>query len=612
MRCTKCGQELPEGTKVCQYCGIDPETSVAEALQAPVAEDVWESQPFELNLEGEVKDPPKKTPEKKKKKTVLIVSAIAAALLLVVGLIGFLVLDWGLFIRDFFQRMKDPEEYKNIVEERAITDSGMSELGILKKVMLSTYGNNREFAEKGGREISVQLQMDGQLRSMLKLALTGNEEALALLDSLGNVELTLSTANVTDRMQGTLELGLDGQHLASVDVVLDMAEDTLYLTVPEVNETAYIIQLEAAPPALQAFAYSQKTNQAWNNFVLRCPDEETLSETIDSFLIPAIHALDDVQMDTDGQMEAGGVSQNATVLTYDITDKTLQNMAVAMLETARNDDRMMDLLDNYSQLASEINAINRERVDKGLLDADALQLLPTLDGKSVDDAIAEVKSWETTGETVLTVQTYVNRKGQITGRTYRLASGMDISYRLVIKGRNVGLKLQVENGSNELTLEGSAKYKGGLTGSATLKGGSDELLTIEIEDIPLKGKGGTILVQPGRFVSDLLATETGIPAGLVDFSKLGVKISLSEESTEIALQMSDNNLLHATVKTEIVEVSQVELPKKSTDKPLMWALGIDTQNAIDILERLGLKDQLIDMLLEKILGGIVGGGTEAA
>lgn len=609
MHCTNCGQELPEDSRICQCCGVsqaeeivDEATAklpgripmpepVEETKQEPLPEDIWESKPMELNLEGEVAEPPKK----KKKKTVLIVSAIVAVLLLVVGLIGFLALDWGLYIRDFFQRMKEPEEYKNIVEERAIEDRGLSELGIVKRLLLNAYSDNRELAEKGGREITVELQLDSKMRSLLELVMAGDADSLAQLDSLGTVDLTFVSADTGDKIQGTLKVALEDDHLITLDVVLDVEADALYLTIPEVNETALMIPLEDAAPILQDFANSRLTNQAWNEFVLRCPDEETLAATIDQFLIAAVHEIDNVEMDTDGELEASGVSQGATVLTYDITDKTVQNMVIAMLETARNDDQMMDLLDNYNQLAEDINRINPEA-----------EPLPTLEGESVDQAIENVKAWETTGETLLTVDTYVNRKGQISGRTYRLENGeLEISYRVAMSGFEGGVEVLVEYDGVEISLAGSVEYDdGALSGEAAMKVDDLELLAFQIKDIPLEGRGGSVLMKPGSFTQKLLSEQTGLSETLLDFADLGLEMTFAEDTTTISLKSGSTDVLNVTTKEEIVEAQPVALPEESTEEPLVWLLGMDAKELAGILETLGLDDQIIDLILEEFLGGI--------
>jgi len=610
MHCTNCGQELPEDSRICQCCGasqaeeiVDEATAklsgqiptpepMEETEREPLPEDVWESKPMELNLEGEVAE----TPKKKKKKIVLIVSAVVALLLLVVGLIGFLALDWGLYIRDFFQRRKDPEEYKNIVEERAIEDQGLSELGIVKRLLLNAYSDNRELAEKGGREVTVELQLDSQMRSLLELVMAGDADSLAQLDSLGTVDLTFVSADAGDKIQGTLKVALEDDHLITLDVVLDVEEDALYLTIPEVNETALMIPLEDAPPILQDFARSQQTNQAWNEFVLRCPDEETLAATIDQFLIAAVHEIDNVEMNTDGELEASGVSQGATVLTYDITDKTVQNMVIAMLETARNDDQMMDLLDNYNQLAEDINRINPEA-----------EPLPTLEGESVDQTIENVKAWETTGETLLTVDTYVNRKGQISGRTYRLENGeLEISYRVAMRGFEGGVEVLVEYDGVEISLAGSVEYDdGALSGEAAMKVDDWDLLAFQITDIPLKGRGGSVLMKPGSYAQELLSKETGLSETLLDFADLGLEMTFAEDTTTISLKSGSTDVLNVTAKEEIVEAQPVALPEQSTEEPLVWLLSMDAKELVGILEKLGLDDQIIDLILEEFLGSIL-------
>lgn len=586
MICNQCGQELPEGTRFCRYCGAEQ----AEAV--PVEQ---EAAPFALNLEGELPQEPPKEKKKSNKLVGWIIAGVAALAVLVTCLVGFLGMDWGLYIRDTFQRMKEPEEYKNIVEERALTEGGSTETAALKQLLMTSYSKSREAAQLGGREVTLQLELGSKLRSLLELALAEDQEALAMLDSLQSVDLTLNTESEDQRFRGVVALGLNGEHVAKVDVVLDMEGEKLYLTIPELNETAMLADLEEQEELLIAM----QAGGVLNDFLLSCPDEETMSQLWDRYLLLAIRQIDDVEMETD-EIEAGGVTQKVTVLTYEITDETALAMAITMLEEAKDDPDVQDLIDSFNQLTKDINRVNPE--------AEA----PTLEADAIDQAIEELESVETTGETVLTVETYVNRKGQIIGRSYQ-AEDAELSYYWTMDGSDVGMKAYMKADDVKVTAEGSGLYeKGILNGKFTVKTAGLELMTVELKDMDNAHKSGTLLLRLGDDLSDMLAEELEVPSALLDISKLGVEVTYSENAMDVGLLLGSSDLLRLKLTDSAKQAQKIQLPQKTTQDGNEWMVGVKTDVLREMLEKTGLDQKLIDAFLEGFVEGLTDTEIKAA
>lgn len=584
MICNHCGQELPEGTRFCRYCGAEQAEAVPTAEPAP----------FALNLEGEL---PQEMPKEKKSNKLVgwIIGGVAALAVLVTCLVGFLGMDWGLYIRDTFQRMKEPEEYKNIVEERALTEGGVTETAALKKVLTAAYGKTREAAELGGREVTLQLELGGKLRSLLEMALAGDQEALAILDSLQSVDLTLNTNAEDQRFQGVISLGLNGEHVAKLDVVLDVEGEKLYLTIPELNETALLADLQGQ----EELQLAQQAGSVLKDFLLRCPDEQTMSQLWDRYLLLALRQIDDVEMETD-EIDAGGVTQKVTVLTYEISDETALAMALAVLEEAKDDPDVQDLIENFNQLTKDINRLDPE--------AEA----PTLDADTIDQAIRELESLETSGETVLTVETYVNRKGQIVGRSYQVEDA-EISYYWTMDGHDVGMMAYVKADGVKVTGEGSGLYKKGvLNGKLTLKAAGMELMTAELKDMDYTKNSGTILLRLGDDLCDMLAEELEIPSALLDISKIGVEVTYSENTVDMGLLLGSSDLLRLRLTDSARESDEIRLPQKTTEDGNAWLVGVKTDVLRDMLEKTGLHQDLIDAFLEGFVEGLTDTEIKAA
>ena len=131
MRCSKCGQEIPDGSMVCGYCGekLSGEASTApvtpEAGTAPEPAMTQEAtQTAETSADQQVSPgvPPEiaDTPGEKKKKSHLgrIALIVILALVVVLGVIGFIFRD--VFANFYHRTFDSPEKYFRYVQNRRI------------------------------------------------------------------------------------------------------------------------------------------------------------------------------------------------------------------------------------------------------------------------------------------------------------------------------------------------------------------------------------------------------------------------------------------------------------------------------------------------------------
>lgn len=584
-----------------------PETPEVEIKELPMA----------LNLEGEMPEPEKKekTPTKL---WVKITALVLAVVILAVGVLGFVALDWGLYVRDFFQRMKSPEDYKNIVETRAITEGGVSELSLAKEQLLKLYTNNRDLAIKGGQDITVQVQMDNSLKNLLNIAAGTDAQLKETVAAFSDVELTLSLDNGDKNL--AISASLDNQAtVITLDGYLDVENEIIYLTVPQWNQRSYELPC-SKDPRLQELVYRYRVNQQYHQFLASCPDPQAMEQLLDQYLVLAVEQIHDVTREN-GKIQAGDVKQRVTVLTYDITDKTVNAGAIALLKHAKNDKAVTQILAAYNEAATNINAINQEKAQAGLGDTEPLPAI------TIDDLIAQLEKEETTGKTLLTVTTYVNKKGQIVGRTYT-AGETSFGYRLAVKGRNVGIAATFRSEQTDLDAQVTTKYrKGKLSGEGNVLLNGEKCFTLTMTDVALKAPTGTITLsactdlktilgesvqtQLSQLLADILGEDMGVVEMLFELDRPGIALHRQEKGLNISLLVNKSEMLHLTADRQIRDGRNLAAPEKSVKRIAVWALTTDWSAAKDTAVNFGVdqfitKETLLQLLMnffaEKISG----------
>ena len=387
------------------------------------------------------------------------------ALIAVIALvIGFVFGGWWGYVSDFFARtFQKPEAYKNTVESAALTsEESNSEIALVKRSLTSAYGAYIEMlGGNGNMDMSVRAELGTELTKLLESAMVsqGNgasTTAMAeLLKALQKAEISLSSKTDGDLSQADLGINLNGQTLAGIRLIYDVLSGKLYAGITEpagLNDQYIYVDYDELLARSGLSMSSEEMMAASAALAQQLPSEEEFSAMLDAFILAAMGEITEVEKSNE-KLEAGGVSQSFTVLTYDISEQTAMDVVVALMEEASTNATFKQILEAVFGYAAELGA----------------------EEMSADDIIAQISamadSFEDTGyepstETVITIKTYVDKKGDIQGRTFDLEEAVgektEISYVTTASGSKQGFLLEVvgEDGTMA-TLEGSGTKKSG-------------------------------------------------------------------------------------------------------------------------------------------------------
>lgn len=639
MFCMKCGKPTEDGQTICPECAaasapvqeqpaqVPVEVPEEIPVEAPAAEPVF-AEPaeepaavpfeetttdftsqtsenlFDLNFSAEEEKKEKAINPKQKKLVTMIVSGVLALAVVTVGLLGFLVWDWGDWFQNLFWKLKPAEEYKNNVEEKALTDEdSSSEIAVLRNGIVGVYGAlvNSVNQEEGSADVTLDVEIGDELISMLEMAV--GSQLPEGMEIPNKASLTLSSSGNQDLSQMDMGISLNDVQLMQLRYIMDIlnAEGYLGILAPEDMADGYLSM--PLPEELTNSAYTEIVL----DFVAELPSEEEFAQMVDKYIMLAFQQIQEVEKESN-TIEAAGVKQNVTVLTYEISQETIVDIALAILEEAEDDETLYQLLQAFCQLMNEVSALQATPSDgyygyyePEYYDADDIF-------EQIPDLIAELEDMDADDEAIIVIETYVDSKGNIVGRQLEVEDAdTTIAYYTAVKGNKIGMLMEMESYGETVTLEGSGtvKKQSIVTGELALDVFGDEYAIIELDGFDIKKYTGTIRFKLGEDAVDMLEDELdGIPVGsLLDIADIALEMTLNTNSVSVGIVNGKNSLVKISLSGAMKESGEASAPNKSvsiedTEALEEWLSKVDMDLLADQLEKAGLPDEIVDIVRE--------------
>ncbi len=599
MFCTTCGKQIADSAKFCEFCG-NPVISQAEPQQPVFTPPVQE--PVQPTFTPPVEQPVQQTdtppveqpafqlttpaqPKKKKGKGGKIALAVIA-LVLVVGIV-LAAFNWNSVVRFFNRNFAEPQVYLADVEKDNVSDVA-KDVATAYDEALATYSS------KGSAvDATVTVQVGDQLISLLSTALIQSGMDLDL-SWVENIVLEPKVNTYENTMQVDLGVGLNSTRIATVSMVWDMDSQTIWVGVPELHKT--FIEIDAteamgyeAEEMAEAIAMSQ---QMTAQLMEALPSGEQLEELINTYFGIVLDGISDVEKSTE-TMEAGDLEQKLTVLTAQLSQKDILKIASNVLEEAKDDSIIEDIMDNLSQQAGT-----------DLYEAFSY---------SVDDMLEELDYAidEAEGGKFLTIETYLDNKDDIAGRAFTVhMDGQKVKahYITVTQGKEFAFEAELATVSitGKGTINGDKR-----TGSYTLTESGTDYVTVEIEDFLCTDDGqvtGTIRVIPESAVYEMMDLDASV-AGIL--GQAALELTLGEDSLTLGIETGNSNLLSVSLSGQTTSPSQISLPDGiSTDDNAggqKWLSELDFDTVLNNLEKAGVPgdymtaiEQLVDLLASEL------------
>lgn len=497
----------------------------------------------------------------------------------------------------------DPAQYEGLEKEEYLQKLYENDLGAAVDSLGEVYGailggmssGNAASAAAGGKT-DMTLTLGEDLRDMLEQALFGGD--IGDMSFLSKINLSMDVSMKDDMEKMQMTLGLNGQQIVTLNMLMKMADSIMYVAAPELNDGWIKFDMGEMMPAGSA---SGMMNSAATMTALAdaLPDAETLTKVLDRYLNLVLPELDNVEQ-TDTKLELYGLEQECTALTLKIYEADALAIAKAVLNTAKDDADLKKIIEDVAKAVEDM-AGEDIGADGAYIDFK----------EGITDALDELNSiTETDTENPITLVTYVDKNHEVIGCMLKM-SAQD-SDRGTFYGYSIteGDKFAVEvaipsdvDDSDDFKLSGNGtKADGKTNGTYTITMNGKDYLKLKVED--LTAESGTLTLTP----TETMVYDLGLNA--LPFKNLAVQVKLGGDGMELNV-LSENKLL-AGLALKAIQSAGPNLSEPSNATDAMdsaamqsWAEKLDLTKVLDNLEKAGVPSALI----EGIINGLSGGAT---
>ena len=596
MICNRCGAQLPDGCSVCSACGnvlspqpAQPATSQTEQVPSAVPNEVPNMEYF-----AQAEFEQNKTKKKKSKKGLLI--GILAGLVAIAGAV------WLFFFSPFFQDNEivsnikgdyiknhgTSDEYAQYVENKTLSgyvDSASSVYGNI----LSSMGNGQQSADVAAK-VQVDIVASEDAIELLERLLRERSGESVELDWINSASIMMDGNSKGMMSQVGMQLMLDGQVLADMDMIYDLENYVYYVAILNLSDK-YLSQSVALDA--ESMADMDDMRKLLAGMQEHLPTEQQFEALLEKYLDIVVKNISETSK-SEETLEIGGISQKVTVVEYSLDTDTLATVLRAVLETAKNDEELAGYIRNVAEYLEDEGKIE---------DADAVYD-SFRDG--IRDMIDDIKDADTENSKVMTIVNYVDDSHRVIGRSFRPQGGEPISYVTLHDGEKFATLIEL---SSLMKIEGEGSDKDG-TVNAEYKVKYNNALMCNIELIDCNGaKGdqggfnGTLRITPS---STLLKEMDVDPSAAAIISAAGFSLELKAASDDNQMKFEMNIIsggktffgVHMSVTPESAQ--EVVIP--SADKVIdsanaeEWANTLDLTKLLDALKKTTMPEQIVSML----------------
>lgn len=542
--------------------------------------------------------------EPAKKKPVLLIVAIIVVILAAGSALAYNFIPW--VKNNVKMLINKPEDYYSWVEEENLSEMADS--------ISEGYGKSLDsIGSQSAEEVEVKADIDSANVGALIEGLTGSPLSESGIVLPSNIAVKAGAKVEGENISESCLITADDKTLATLNVYAQ--DGTYYVQIPELSPAYISMDMQA----LMDQAYSEMDSdtaafmQGYMDSVTSMssdPDalkdmlsEKELNELIVKYFTLIFDNIDDVELEKGVSCEANGVKTEYNKLVAEIDEGALYSICKDVLKEAKKDKTIIKLVEKFDVTEEDYTSAIQELLDEfGSL---------------------EVRG----GETLFTMNVYVDSKGKICGREIEVpeADELKIGYMTAEDGSDKSLDVNFAVDGEGIQIAGTSTEKSGKeSGEAKIvligmnDDGSNVELPVSFKDIETvnedKGycKGEFTLDLTGfegpslTFVMDSDGKGQTIKSDItIDGTNYGTISISSKEETSIEIPAFD-----ASQKTYQLTEDGAEMEQYVTDASANLAAFIDNIGSAFGVEGLGsiFSGAITDSMNGNALGGDITGG----
>ena len=289
-------------------------------------------------------------------------------------------------------RVSSPESYYAWVYEKNADAAA--------KQISTAYARGLDKLEAGQKtKLSLRYDATDEAREWLIDELDLDDESdkdeRTVLNNFKNITIGGEGNSRDSLISGKLYADWNDERLVSADIATDNSAMDYFVRVPELSEKWIAVEAEKLIENDSYYSGEQEVIDAYKKAVqdprsVITPEE--IEELAGRYIKVWNDSVEDVKLEKKQTVTINDIDMNYTVVSVDLTEKKFDEIAVKMLETAKDD------------------ALLKEIVVDRLHNMDADEY-----AEKIDDAIEDIKDDTPDEDSVVTLDTYIDAKGTIRG-----------------------------------------------------------------------------------------------------------------------------------------------------------------------------------------------------
>lgn len=483
----------------------------------------------------------------------------------------------------------DPSQYEGLNDQEYLQTLGYNYLSDATAALAKAYNAYTGKSTSSGAKVDMTLTLGDPVLDMMEDAAGGSMD----FGFLSKVNMSMDVGTKDQLTQAKVALGLNDKDIATVTMLMDMANYAVYMGIPELNST--YIKADMMSYLASSGADIESMTGAINQLYSALPDGETMETILNRYIKIALAELDDVKR-TASTLEVNGISQECGKMTVKIHEKDVLDIGEKVITELKKDKDVKKIIEDVVKAAADISGES--------VDADTIysQFQDAMD--EALDMIEETK--ETADDEYIELVVYLDEVHSVIGLSlaenddepavyyYTATDGEKTAMEMVLDGvYAVDMNGNVKKGEPALEISGTGTTKNGKSsGTYTVKTSGTEILTVETKD--MTAESGTITLKPSEEIMNNSFSQ-------LPFEDIALEIKLQKDGIELNAMSGSKKLVGISMTVKESSISSVKLPTKyvnATDSSALmdWVSDAKFDTIISNLKKAGVPSELTDLL----------------
>ncbi len=487
----------------------------------------------------------------------------------------------------------DPAQYEGLEGAAYLQKLEANSLGSLVDTLGEAYGtalknmNTNITGVAASSKMDVTLNLSDDVLDMVSERVLGGADLdLSFLSKI-NLSMDVSIKDQMEKMQ--MILGLNGQDIITLNVLMDMADYVMYMAAPDLSNTYLRFDISDMMGG-NAIALPGNYMEIVEQIANILPDADLLTSVLNRYLEIALAELDNVEQAVT-TLNANGITQECTDLTLKIYEEDALNAVKAVLKAAKNDKDLKKIIEDAAETLGDMMGQN-------ISASEAYDAFKT----AIDSALSSLDNVPTDTETYIEWVTYVDDNHNIIGRELSMHeygySEILFYYYTATSGEDFGFVAAVPGDNNyygeDFKISGTGTKKDGKTsGAFTVYAEGTDYVVVTLENVT--AESGAITIAPTARIEKELGLDE------IPFKKLALQIEYSSSGVALNILSQNKTLVGIELKATPSNGPSLSVPSNSIDATSSsamnnWANNIKLDTVLSNLRKAGVPSELVDML----------------